>query len=80
MDRLLALFNMFNPPTEVEDLEAREQRRDEFPRFGLEQINESLSSSVEVDEGYSGDEGDSLPSIPSAGEVCEAEEVRSWTG
>ena len=60
----------------VEDLKAREQGRDEFLRFGLEQINESLSSSGKH-EGYSGDDGDSLPSIPSTGEVGEeeAEEV-----
>ena len=40
----------------------------------------SNRSSSEADEGYSSDDGDSLPSIPSVGEVGEAEEEEGMDG
>ena len=69
VDRLLALFDMLDPPMEDENLEAREQRRDEFLQFGLEQINKSLSYFGEADRESNRENDNSLLSTPSVGEV-----------
>ena len=53
---------------------------DEFLRFGLEQINESLSDFGEADRKSNSDDSNSLPSIPSVGEEEDEEVVDGRNG
>ena len=71
---------MFDPSTEDEDSEAREQRRDKFLRFGPEQINQSLSDFGETDKEDNSNDRHSLLSIPSVCEVGEEEEEEVVNG